>query len=191
MKMNKEELINRYNSGEKIDFIFFWGNNPSKEINESCFSQWFPWHNRNDANNFSSQFIVDDVIYDTAEKHMMAQKALLFDDENSYQNILKCKSPYEAKTLGRAIKNFNNEIWKKHRFDIVKQGNLAKFNQNEDLKNFLLSTGNNVLVEASPYDRIWGIGLDKNNKKVLNPNEWKGLNLLGFVLMEVRKELAK
>lgn len=122
---------------------------------------------------------------------MMAEKARLFEDEETLSKILNCNSPAEAKKLGRQVRNFDDKMWKAHRYEIVKRGNIYKFSQNEDLKTFLLKTENRVLVEASPYDRIWGIGLSKNSDKANYPEQWRGLNLLGFVLMEVRDEILE
>ena len=119
----------------------------------------------------------------------MAEKARLFLDEENHQKILDCKHPNEAKKLGRAVKNFDSEIWDSKKYVIVYKANLAKFSQHEPLKEFLLNTKNRVIVEASPVDNIWGIGMAKDHKHVENPNKWKGYNLLGYVLMEVRDYL--
>ena len=91
--------------------------------------------------------------------------------------------------MGRDVKGFDDETWSRHRFEIVVRGNEAKFGQNEDLKAFLLSTGEDILVEASPVDRIWGIGLAEDDPCATNPAQWQGLNLLGFALMTVRSML--
>lgn len=174
-------LIERYGSGEKIKYIFFWGHQPKKDgsIYESCFSQWW-----------ESSFEVDGMTYKTAEHWMMAQKARLFNDTEIAEKIIGCKTPAEAKKLGREIKNFDSQIWNEQKYDIVKTGNYHKFSQNEALLNYLLQTGNSVLVEASPVDNIWGIGMAKNEASIENPATWKGENLLGFALMEVRDELG-
>ncbi|SDW42628.1 hypothetical protein SAMN05421504_101547 [Amycolatopsis xylanica] len=103
--------------------------------------------------------------------------------------IRKASHPNEAKTLGRQITGFDEQAWTKHRHDIVVAGNLAKFGQNAELKTFLLNTGDRVLVEASPLDRIWGIGLAEDDERAADPNRWLGLNMLGFALMEVRERL--
>lgn len=120
---------------------------------------------------------------------MMAEKARLFQDHEIRDRILQATHPGEAKKLGRLVKGFENEQWEAKRFEIVVNGNIAKFSQNPALKNYILGTGKRVLVEASPRDRIWGIGLAANNPKAANPYEWHGLNLLGFALMEVRRNL--
>jgi len=129
------------------------------------------------------------MIYKTAEHWMMAKKAELFRDNEVLARIIKANSPAEAKKLGREVKNYNENLWLAARFEIVKEGNYHKFSQNPELKTFLLNTKNRVLVEASPVDAIWGIGMASDDKDVMNPKKWKGLNLLGFALMEVRDEL--
>ena len=169
---------------ENIDpsnkFLFFWGHQPSKDgtIAKTCFSQWW-----------LSSFVVEGIEYKTAEHWMMAEKARLFGDEEILQKILACHSPAEAKKLGRKVKNYQDEIWLENRFEIVKRGNFYKFSQNESLKDFLLTTQKRILVEASPVDNIWGIGMAIDHPNIENPAKWEGLNLLGFALMEVRDEL--
>ncbi|WP_202700515.1 NADAR family protein [Flavobacterium sp. UGB4466] len=161
-------------------FLFFWGHQPTKDgsISKTCFSQWW-----------LSAFTVDKVTYKTAEHWMMAKKAELFNDNEVLAKIIKANSPAEAKKLGRQVKNYDDTLWLANRFEIVTQGNYHKFSQNPDLKAFLLNTDERVIVEASPVDPIWGIGMAGDHKDVLNPEKWKGLNLLGFALMEVRDEL--
>ncbi|MBF4486118.1 NADAR family protein [Flavobacterium sp. CSZ] len=161
-------------------FLFFWGHQPNKDgsISKTCFSQWW-----------LSSFEVDNVTYKTAEHWMMAKKAELFKDDKILEKILLAKSPAEAKKFGREVKNYNETLWLAARFNIVKEGNFHKFSQNPELKTFLLNTNDRVIVEASPVDAIWGIGMAGDHKDVLNPAKWKGLNLLGFALMEVRDEL--
>ena len=177
MTYNLEWLIDNFEKGKRNKFLFFWGYQKSKsgELISSCFSQWW-----------TSPFIVENVRYNTAEHWMMAQKALLFNDREIYEKIIVAKSPAEAKTLGRQVSNFNEATWNSKRFDIVVKGSLAKFTQHKDLKEFLLNTKEKILVEASPVDRIWGIGLTAESEEAENPKRWNGLNLLGFALMEVR-----
>lgn len=165
---------------QSVDFLFFWGHQPSKDgkITKSCFSQWW-----------ISNFIENDIIYKSAEHYMMAQKALLFNDNKAFEKIINCISPKDVKSIGREIKSFDAQIWDENKYQIVKKGNFLKFNQNQDLKNFLLSTNDKIIVEASPVDAIWGIGLAEDNPKAKNIHTWEGENLLGFALMEVRDEL--
>ena len=120
---------------------------------------------------------------------MMAEKARLFNDEEVLIKILGCTSPTEAKKLGRTVQDFSAELWDNQCFAIVVTGNYYKFSQNPDLRNYLRTTGNRILVEASPVDSIWGIGLAKDNADIERPVKWPGKNLLGFALMEVRDQL--
>lgn len=167
-------------SGKRNDFLFFWGHQPSMDgsLTKTCFSQWW-----------MSSFNVDGMEYKSAEHFMMAKKAELFDDFEIMNKIIDANSPADVKKLGREVRNYNESIWAENRYKIVKEGNFHKFNQNSDLKNFLLSTEDKILVEASPVDAIWGIGMASDNKNCNNPEKWRGLNLLGFALMEVRDEL--
>lgn len=127
----------------------------------------------------------------TAEHYMIYQKAILFGDSSAANKVLSTRSPGEAKAVGRKVLGFNELKWLEHRFEIVVKANQAKFSSTPELKEFLLNTGDRVLVEASPVDKIWGIGLSTDNSSVGNPNCWKGLNLLGFALMEARDQLRR
>ena len=134
--------------------------------------------------------MIDGIRYPTAEHWMMAGKARLFDDQATLQEILKTPDPKVAKALGRTVKNFDGAVWEANAPRLVTEGNVAKFGQNEDLRVFLRSTQKAVLVEASPYDKIWGIGLKATDERARHPDTWQGQNLLGFALMDVREELA-
>jgi len=176
-----EQLKDHVNSGNKVKYVFFWGHqNKGTDVSKSCFSQWY-----------ESSFNDDGVKFLTAEHFMMAEKAKLFGDQVTYEKIINASNPGEAKALGREVKGFVDSIWDQNRFEIVVKGNMLKFSQNEALKEFLVNTGDRVLVEASPVDRIWGVGLAADSQKVENPNLWRGLNLLGFALMEVRDALCQ
>jgi len=120
---------------------------------------------------------------------MMAEKARLFDDAEMLEAILNAPDPKSAKALGRKVQGFDQDTWNANRVAIVTRGNVAKFEQNEELKTFLLSTGGTILVEAAGRDGIWGIGLGKDNEKSRDPRTWRGRNLLGIVLTEVREQL--
>jgi ribA/ribD-fused uncharacterized protein len=122
---------------------------------------------------------------------MMASKARLFGDHEVSIQILKASDPQTVKELGRAVKNFDDRVWKANRRRLVTEGNIAKFEQNEKLKSFLLSTCGIVLVEASPVDSIWGIGLIADDERAKDPMMWQGENLLGFALMDVREKLLR
>lgn len=180
MKYTKQNIIERLDKGENVEFLFFWGHQPSKDgsIGKTCFSQWW-----------LSEFRENGNVYKTAEHYMMAGKARLSNDEETLQRILKKESPKDVKDLGRQVKNFDPKIWDLCKFEIVKKGNQLKFSQNESLKSFILQTGNKIIVEASPVDPVWGIGLAEDNPLAKHPATWKGQNLLGFALMEVRDEL--
>ena len=160
--------------------MFFWGHHvkPGK-MTKACFSQWFP-----------ADFVVDDVAYNCTEQYMMAEKARVFGDDDIRQKMLASNDPKEIKALGRQVKNFDAETWRRVSPDIVVKGNLHKFRQNPELCQFLLDTGEKILVEASPYDTIWGIGMQESELGVDNPENWKGTNFLGFALMEVRGILS-
>ncbi|MVN78518.1 DUF1768 domain-containing protein [Hymenobacter sp. HMF4947] len=166
----------------RVKYLFFWGHQPSKDgvITKSCLSQWWV-----------ADFVVAGVTYRSTEHWMMAEKARLFDDAAVLAQILAAKSPAEAKKLGRAIHDFVPDVWEAHKYDIVKTGNFHKFSQHKNLLTFLLATGDRVLVEASPVDTIWGIGLAADHVDAENPARWQGPNLLGFALMEVRDQLRR
>jgi nicotinate (nicotinamide) nucleotide adenylyltransferase len=181
MKYSVESIKQMVSADPNVRFIYFWGHTPSvKGITESCMSQWY-----------DVEFEVAGVKYHTAEQYMMAQKALLFDDKQVFDQIMLADNPRDYKALGRKIRKFDSKIWDARKYDIVVEGNKAKFSQNDDLKEYLLSTGDAILVEASPYDRIWGIGLYPGQAAKGSIDQWRGLNLLGAALMEVRDWLRE
>jgi ribA/ribD-fused uncharacterized protein len=164
-------------SNPQKDFCLFWG----ADNKYGCFSQWY-----------SSKFLDSgDRIYCSAEQYMMASKASLFKDKETFELIMSEPNPREIKKYGRMIKNFDENRWNEFKCDIVTAGNLHKFTQNENLAKILIETGDAVLVEASPYDKIWGIGLGPKDPDAKIPSKWKGENLLGFCLMEVRDFFKK
>lgn len=171
------ELRERCLRGEKPELFFFWGHTPAPDgrITKSCLSQWW-----------QSPFRKGSVEYCCMEQYMMAGKARLFGDGEMLAEILAESRPGVIKKLGRRVRNFDSDVWKAHKYDIVAEGNLCKFSQNPGLREFLLSTGNSILVEASPFDRIWGIGMRESDPRASDPLQWKGENLLGFALTEVR-----
>lgn len=125
----------------------------------------------------------------TAEHYMMYHKAFTFNDIEIANKILNTVRPGDVKRLGRMVKNYDDKIWAQRRFDIVVQGNLLKFSQNPDLFKDLEKHKDKIFVEASPDDKIWGIGLHYEDDRVLNENLWQGQNLLGKVINKVIKEL--
>jgi len=148
------------------------------------------------SNWYLSDFVVDDIIFHSGEQWFMYSKANLFADEDTKSKILhysldRPSDNKKIKSLGREVKEFDEVFWRRYREDLVYKGLYAKFSQNEDLKQKLLATGDKMLVEASPYDKIWGIGLSRWDYAAQDMNQWKGLNLLGKVLMRVRSKLRE
>ena len=151
--------------------IYFWG---------SFYSQWAKY-----------SFIDKDngLEFTSAEQYMMFQKAVLFKDKDSAKAILQTQNVKKQKALGRKVKNFDPLIWDQNKFSIVTRGNYLKFSQNQDIKKELLNSGNKVLVEGSPYDKVWGVGLKWDDDRILDDSKWNGENLLGKALIEVRDQL--
>jgi ribA/ribD-fused uncharacterized protein len=139
----------------------------------------------------AAPFNVDGTTYATAEHFMMERTAVLFGDHATAARILAATDPGEVKSLRRQIQGFDEQAWEAHRYGVVVRGNLAKFGQHDALREYLLSTRHRVLVEASPLDRIWGIGLAANDERARQPSTWQGSNLLGLALMEVRDRLER
>ena len=155
-------------------YIFFW----HEDDEHGYFSQWY-----------KAPFTIEGVSYQTCEQYMMAKKALLFHDYSSYSAIMKEPDPKKDKALGKAVKNYDHDAWHNCNEEIIYNANYAKFSQHPQLKEELLATGNKILVEASPYDRIYGIGLEASDPNAKDPGKWKGKNLLGIVLGRVRESL--
>lgn len=149
--------------------VFFW---------RGQFSQWY-----------NSPFYEDGTLFQTAEHYMMYNKAALFNDMTIAAKILKTTSPRDVQALGRQIKNFDSAIWDQFKLQIVIKGNLLKFSQNTGLLTQLLEHADKTFVEASPYDKIWGIGLDENDERCLDESKWLGQNLLGKALDAVAHKL--
>ncbi|GAA3679091.1 NADAR domain-containing protein [Lentzea roselyniae] len=164
-----------------MKFLFFWGHRPERDgsLGKGCLSQWWPCSFEADGQSFTS-----------AEHYMMWRKALLFDDTAVAERVRAARTPAEAKALGRQVSGFDDSVWVSSRLSIVVDGNLAKFGQDPALRSYLLGTGSRMLVEASPLDRVWGIGLAADDPRASDPSSWRGLNLLGEALMEVRSRLS-
>jgi len=156
---------------ETDKYIFFYN---------SFFSQWT-----------MRKMIIDDVEFNCCEQFMMAEKAKLFNDKDALEKIMKSSFPRDQKALGRRVSNFNKEKWNEVCREIVYNGNYAKFIQHNDLKLKLLETGDKIIVEASPFDRIWGIGLGEKDERCLDPKKWRGTNWLGEAIMDVRNKIRK
>ena len=180
--VNRADLIRRTAAGESFKWLFFWGHTPKTpgRVDASCLSQWYP-----------ASFELDGVRYATAEHAMMAEKARLFGDDEAVARVLVAKSPAEAKAIGREVRGYVDEVWAAKRETAVLRGNVAKFDASDALREFLLSTGERILVEASPRDTVWGIGLGGANPAAQDPSRWRGQNLLGFALMEARRILRE
>lgn len=163
---------------ETEEYILFCGHKNGNYLD--VFSQWYP-----------SEFKENDQIFKNAEQYMMAKKALLFNDDESYKKIMSMNQPSIIKELGRQVKKFNHVIWDQHKYKIILEGNLLKFSQNPKLMEYLLMTKDKFMAEAAPYDNIYGIGLTAENAIRIPKDEWPGENLLGHALMEVRKEYQK
>ena len=163
-------------AGRRFDYHFFYGHRSEPD---GVFSQWWP-----------CAFEVDGQRYATAEQFMMAGKARLFGDADPLAAILAEPDPAACKRLGRRVRGFDEEAWARARFDLVVAGNAAKFGQADRLRQILVATGDAILVEASPRDRIWGIGLAAADPRAADPATWRGANLLGFALVKTRAALA-
>ncbi len=178
LDLKKLQALQR--QGKSLSFTMFWGHTVSKDgkIGGTCMSQWYP-----------VGFEIENVYYQTAEHWMMAGKARLFKDEQMLEAIIAAQTPKDAKALGRKVRGFDDKLWNQNARRIVTEGNYAKFTQHIGLRDFLLSTGDSIIVEASPVDRIWGIGLEMNHRDARNPLNWPGENRLGFALMDVRDRI--
>jgi hypothetical protein len=166
---SEKDFFNHFEIMEQ--FTFFWGGE---------FSQWFP-----------SNFVIDGIKYSTCEKYMMAKKAELFGDTDILDKIMKSDDPRQVKAFGRLIKGFDKDKWEAVCKKIVYDGNYAKFTQNKKLLNVLNNTHGTTLVEASPEDKIWGIGLAAYDPRSKDRNKWLGTNWLGEVITQVREDILK
>ena len=181
-KYTCQRIQQEFAAGKMRELCLFWGHRPAQDgrLTKSCLSQWWMEDFWSIANSYLCM-----------EQYMMAGKAQLFGDEEIRKEILECSDPKQMKALGRKVRGFDQKVWDKFKYAIVLRGNWCKFSQNRDLREFLLSTGDSVLVEASPYDNIWGIRLAASSPEARDPMKWRGQNLLGFALMEVRDELRR
>lgn len=153
----------------KNGYGFFWG---------GVLSNWY-----------KCKFKIDSINFSSTEQHMMYNKALLFNDMLAAKEILKTNDPKKVKALGRAVKGFNKAIWDQMNGLIILEGNYEKYIQNENLADILLATGDAELVEASPYDKIYGCGFGVDDPRIIDKSKWTGQNILGKILSDVRSEL--
>ncbi len=176
------DLTDAMRAGARLKFLFFWGHQPQRDgsVGAGCLSQWWP-----------VAFTIDGLRFATAEHYMMWRKATLFDDQATAAQILTVAHPHAAKLLGQQVTGFDQQVWEQRRYDVVVAGNVEKFGQHPALRAYLLGTGERVLVEASPLDQIWGIGLAADHPDAADPARWRGLNLLGFALMRARTVLRE
>lgn len=141
------------------------------------------------SNWFYCEFIVEGIKFNSGEQYMMYSKAITMGDKETAQKILKETDFSKIKKLGRQVKPFDGKLWDNCKESVMFKGLKAKFEQNEELKEMLLSTGDAILAECAQKDLIWGIGLRMNSKDRFFPERWKGKNLLGKILMTVRTYL--
>lgn len=181
---DRETLCQLWREGTRPEFLMFWGRkgNDLSKIGPYVFSQWH-----------FSDFEIDGIVFPTAEHWMMLNKARLMRDVNAEQAVLAdikgSPDPSVVKKIGRQVTNWDQAKWDQHCFEIVAEGNVAKFSQDDELRKYLLGTGDMVLVEASPHDKVWGIGMRREEADAKNPLKWKGKNLLGFAIMEARARI--
>lgn len=154
---------------KKEEFAFFWG---------GTMSQWA-----------KSKFIIDGVEFNTCEQYMMYKKALMFNDYDAAKKIMSTLNPKEQKQFGREVKGFKDDVWTKYCREIVYDANVAKFTQNKNMYDELMFTAGRTLVEASPLDKRWGIGLAADNPFAQDRSTWQGANWLGEAIERVREDL--
>lgn len=152
------------------EFVFFYG---------GIYSQWY----RHDME-------IDGVVYNCAEQYMMAMKALTFEDNYTHALIMDSTNPSDQKAAGRLVRGFKADVWNKVAKDFVFKANLAKFSD-PNLRQQLMDTGDREIVEASPTDKIWGIGLGMGDKNLTDKTKWQGTNWLGECIMDVREALRE
>lgn len=178
----KDALLAALRAGARPTYLHFldYRATPGEGPTKACLSQWW-----------KAPFEVDGLIFPTSEHFMMHAKARLFGDEEIAGRILRSAHPYDAKILGRRVHSFDESAWNAAREEIVLRGCLEKFKQNAAERAFLLGTGDAVLVEATAEDPVWGSGVWETSERASQPELWPGLNLLGFLLMDARRELGR
>lgn len=151
------------------NYLFFWS---------GIYSNWS-----------KSKFTINSIEFTSGEQALMYAKAKCFNDKEICKKILSTTDVKKQKEYGRLVANYDDAVWSKVRFGVMKEIAYNKFNQDPSLLNALLNTGDRLLVEASPYDTIWGIGMDENHPDIMDESKWKGSNLLGKALTETREKL--
>lgn len=180
-KYNVQKIMSENPNKDAMDIVMFFGHTSKDcKLTKACFSQWY-----------NKSFTNNEYRYCCMEQFMMSKKAEIFGDYQTLYEIMESDDPKTIKRYGREVKGFDEKIWNKAKYWIVVNGNYHKFIQNKDLRDFLFSTGDKVMAEASPYDGIWGIKLPESLIDSRYPEKWQGENLLGFALMEVRDELRR
>lgn len=175
-----EALVAAVSAGHSFEYLCFYGHtNTSGLVNASCLSNFYP-----------AQFELDGLRWPSSEHYMMHSKAALFGDTVRMGQIRKAPTCADAKKLGRKVTPYGDASWAAHRYEAVRRACEAKFGQHADLRAFLVGTGDAILVEAAPRDTVWGIGLGAKNDAARDPRQWRGSNLLGFALMDVREALG-
>lgn len=180
MSDSLEALRDAVRAGQRFEYVMFWRPRAAADgsVTASCLSQWW-----------MGDFVVDGATYSSAEQWMMAGKARLFGDDAALAAVMAENDPAKVKKLGRTVRGFDTARWRAACEEHVTRGNEAKFSQDARLRAYLLGTGDAVLVEASPHDAVWGIGLGAEDERATDPLRWPGENLLGFALMRARERL--
>ena len=177
LPLDAEELKRRVQAGERFSFRHFYGHTARKDgrVSNAVFSQFHP-----------CRFEIDGETFHWAEQWMMAGKAHLFGDHATRQKIMAASSAQDCKQLGREVAGYDDDRWAAVRIDLVTRGSVGKFGQDDVFRDYLLSTGDDVLVEVAPCDLVWGIGLGRDDPGANDPLAWPGLNLLGFAIVRAR-----
>jgi ribA/ribD-fused uncharacterized protein len=179
LPLDLEDLRIRIRGGQSFTYVPFYGHTAEEGlITNAVYSQFYP-----------AEFSVAGERFRWAEQWMMAGKARLFGDAEALSAILAADEPLDCKRIGRTVRGYDDKRWNAARFDLVVEGNIAKFGQNARLRDHLLGSGDAILVEAAPRDQVWGIGYGRDNPAVHDPLRWRGRNLLGFALVKVRAVL--
>lgn len=181
LPLDLEALSACVRGGQSFTYLPFYGHSAEPgRITNAVYSQFYP-----------IDFEVDGERFRWAEQWMMAAKARLFGDQEALAAVLSAAEPQACKRIGRSVRNYCDERWNAARFDLVVEGNVAKFGQNAPLLDHLLASGDAILVEAAPSDQIWGIGCGRDDPAVHDLLRWRGRNLLGFALVKVRAILRR